>query len=175
MPIAKSPKKIVYLFGAGATHAELLNTYPNQTNEGIFFEKNGLLMAGVSKRVCEVAKKNGVFSKEINGLLSPAGLSNVSGRHIGYDIKSGNRFIEVKSRPKGKIQPFIKLHNNLLRSIGRGLSNYYIYIVYDMDAAPKLVIVPPEAVLSNLETEVNLLIRGKVYNKIKPEKLKGRI
>lgn len=96
---------------------------------------------------------------------------NVSGRHIGYDIKSGNRYIEVKSRPKGKIQPFIKLHNNLLRSIGRGLSNYYIYIVYDMDADPKLVVIPPETVLSNLETEVSLLIRGKVYNKLRPEKL----
>lgn len=96
---------------------------------------------------------------------------DVSIKHIGYDIKSGKRFIEVKSRPKSKIQPFIKLHNSLLRSIGKGLVNYYLYIVYDMDENPKLVIVPPEKILANLETEVSLLIRGKVYSKIKPEKL----
>lgn len=97
---------------------------------------------------------------------------NVSGRHIGYDIKSGRRFIEVKSRPTGRIQPYIKLHNNLLRSIGKGLSNYYLYIVYDMDVDPKLVIVPPEKIFNNLETEVSLLLRGKVYNKMRPEKLR---
>lgn len=96
---------------------------------------------------------------------------DVSKKLIGYDVKSGPRYIEVKSRPKSKIQPFIKLHNALLRTIGKGLANYYIYIIYDMENDPKLVIVPPEEVLKNLETEVSLLIRGKVYNKIKPEKL----
>lgn len=97
---------------------------------------------------------------------------DVSKKHIGYDIKSGKRFIEVKSRPKDKVQPFIKLHNALLRTMGTGLANYYLYIVYDMDNEPKLIIVPPKTIFSNLETEVNLLIRGKVYNHIKPEKLK---
>jgi hypothetical protein len=97
---------------------------------------------------------------------------DVSKKHIGYDIKSGKRFIEVKSRPKEKVQPFIKLHNALLRTIGVGLANYYLYIVYDIDKEPKLIIVPPKTIFSNLETEVSLLIRGKVYNHIKPEKLK---
>lgn len=96
---------------------------------------------------------------------------DVSKKRLGYDIKSGNRYIEVKSRPKSKIQSFIALHNHLLRSIGRGLVSYYIYIVYDMKNHPKLVIVPPEIVLKNLETKVSLIIRGKVYNKIKPIKL----
>jgi len=97
---------------------------------------------------------------------------DVSKKLVGYDVKSGNRFIEVKSRPKGNIQGFIKLHNSLLRTIGRGLANYYIYIVYDMDEEPKLVIVPPKVVLENLETEVSLLLRGKHYRQIKPHKLK---
>jgi len=97
---------------------------------------------------------------------------DVSKKHIGYDIKSDRRFIEVKSRPKDRVQPFIKLHNALLRTMGAGLSNYYLYIVYDMDKEPKLIIVPPNVIFSNLETEVSLLIKGKVYNKIKPEKLK---
>lgn len=96
---------------------------------------------------------------------------DVSKKRLGYDIKSGNRYIEVKSRPGSKIQPFITLHNHLLRSIGRGLSNYYVYLVYDMKNDPKLVIIPPEVVLKNLETKVSLLIRKKVYNKIKPIKV----
>lgn len=95
-------------------------------------------------------------------------------KRVGYDVKSGKRYIEVKSRPKGKIQPFIMLHNSLLRTIGKGLANYYIYIVYDMQNDPKLVIVPPEVIWKNLETDVKLFIRGKVYNKIKPKKLKRR-
>lgn len=96
---------------------------------------------------------------------------DVSKKRLGYDVKSGKRYIEVKSRPGSNIQPFISLHNHLLRSIGRGLSNYYVYIVYDMKDSPKLVIIPPEIVLKNLETKVSLLIRKKVYNKIKPIKL----
>lgn len=97
---------------------------------------------------------------------------DVSGKGLGYDVKSGNRYIEVKSRPGCRIQPFITLHNHLLRSIGKGLSNYYVYLVYDMNKEPKLVIIPPEVVLKNLETKVSLLIRKKVYNKIKSITLK---
>ena len=96
---------------------------------------------------------------------------DVSKKRVGYDIRSGNRYIEVKSRPGSKIQPFITLHNALLRTIGKGLANYYLYIVYDMAKEPKLVIVPPEVVLKNLETKVSLLVRKKVYSKIKPKKL----
>lgn len=96
-----------------------------------------------------------------------------SKKRIGFDVKSGNRFIEVKSRPGSNIQPCITLHNNLLRSIGgKGLSNYYIYVVYDMKINPKLVIVPPEIIFKNLETKVSLLLRRKVYNKIQIKKLR---
>lgn len=97
---------------------------------------------------------------------------DVSKKLLGYDMKSGSRFIEVKSRPGERIQPFITLHNALLRKLGKGLSRYYIYVVYDMRQEPKLVIIPPEIIFKNLETKVSLLIRGKVYNKIKSTKLK---
>lgn len=97
---------------------------------------------------------------------------DVSKKHIGYDVKSGSRYIEVKSRPGMKIQPFITLHNALLRKLGKGLSRYYIYVVYDMNKEPKLVIIPPEIIFKNLETKVSLLVRSKVYNKIKPVKLR---
>ncbi len=97
---------------------------------------------------------------------------DVSKKRISYDIKSGNRYIEVKSRPTGTLQPFITLHKALLRKLGRGLAHYYIYIVYDMDVEPKLVIILPETVFKHLETDVKLFLRNKVYNKIKPIRLK---
>jgi len=70
-------KKIVYLFGAGATHAELVNLYPKKVGDANFLDKNDLLIAGVSKRVCRNAKKTRVFSKQIRNLLSPVGLTNI--------------------------------------------------------------------------------------------------
>jgi len=99
---------------------------------------------------------------------------DVSKKRLGYDVKSGRRYIEVKSRPGKNIQQFILLHNHLLRSIGRGLANYYLYIIYDMEQEPKLVIVPPSVVLKNLETNVQLLVRKRVYGKIEPVNLKKR-
>jgi len=97
---------------------------------------------------------------------------NVSREYKGYDVKSGNRYIEVKSRYKSEIQPFITLNKTLLRTLGKKLVNYYVYAVYDMKRKPKLVIIPPDDIFKNLETDVSLKIRGKVYNKNKPEILK---
>ena len=69
--------KIVYLFGAGATHAELVNLYPEKITDPIFLKKNGLLMGDVSKRVCIRAKDEKYFSKRTLKLFSSAGLSNI--------------------------------------------------------------------------------------------------
>src|SRR2546427_12623094 len=71
-----APIKVAYLFGAGATHAELVNDHP-KGNDATFLARNGLLMHQVSKRVCENAKALGKFSRGVKDLLSPAGLSNV--------------------------------------------------------------------------------------------------
>lgn len=92
---------------------------------------------------------------------------DMSKKLIGYDVKSGNRYIEVKSRPGEKIQPHLTLYKGLLSKLGKNISHYFIYVVYDMDRAPKLVIIPPEVVFSNLEAEVKLIMRSKCYNKIK--------
>lgn len=47
------PKKVVYLFGAGATHAELANL------DGTLVEKGrGLLIRHVSARVIEKARRD---------------------------------------------------------------------------------------------------------------------
>jgi hypothetical protein len=45
--------KIVYLFGAGATHAELTNLDPD-----LIPEQRGLLIGHVSSRVIEIARKD---------------------------------------------------------------------------------------------------------------------
>jgi hypothetical protein len=68
---------IVYLFGAGATHAEFMNLHPKRTTDGNFLDKHSLLLADISMRVCGSAKKKQQFSPQIKPLLSPAGLSNV--------------------------------------------------------------------------------------------------
>jgi len=51
MPLGER-KKIVYLFGAGATHAELTNLEPD-----LIEEKSGLLIRYVSARAIERASK----------------------------------------------------------------------------------------------------------------------
>lgn len=96
-----------------------------------------------------------------------------SKKHIGYDIKSGNRFIEVKSSPKSAPYHFITLQDTLLRRLGKGIAHYYIYIVFDFGARknPSLIIIPPNTIFKNLHTAVKLSIPGKAYNKIQPIKL----
>jgi hypothetical protein len=71
------PKKIVYLLGAGATHAEYMNLYPTKVTDGNFLFHNSLLMADVSARTCQSAQQKKRFPKKIEVLLSPAGLSNI--------------------------------------------------------------------------------------------------
>jgi hypothetical protein len=70
-------KQIAYLFGAGATHAELANLFAKRMSDATFQERNSLLLADVSKRVCREAKRDRDFSKTIHNLLSPSGLSNI--------------------------------------------------------------------------------------------------
>lgn len=72
-----APKKVVYLFGAGATHAELTNLYPKQSINQGFLEKNGLLISQVSKRVFKNASDQGLLKKTIKNLLSYKTLSNI--------------------------------------------------------------------------------------------------
>lgn len=69
--------KIVYLFGAGATHAEILNLYPSKSGDAIFLKNNGLLLKHISERVIENAIKDGAFNKRQIKQISPAGLSNI--------------------------------------------------------------------------------------------------
>lgn len=76
MPKGKreTPLRIVYLLGAGATQAELMELSRNELDE-TFLEENSLLLANVSKRVCKAG--TAYFTTQVRALLSPAGLSNI--------------------------------------------------------------------------------------------------
>lgn len=66
------PKKIAYLFGAGATHAELAATDPNVENKN-----RGLLIDNVSRRVMDVAKLKPSYTKGIEPVAGAAGAPNI--------------------------------------------------------------------------------------------------
>jgi hypothetical protein len=70
--MASSPRKIAYLFGAGATHAELLVLDPDlESNE------QGLLISDVSKRVMFKASLNADYVKGIEVVSGVAGSLNI--------------------------------------------------------------------------------------------------
>ncbi len=66
------PKKIVYLFGAGATHAELENLSPD-----LIDEKFGLLMNNVSSRVIEAARRDSEYLKDVQMVSGTSGSLNI--------------------------------------------------------------------------------------------------
>lgn len=70
--MASSPRKIAYLFGAGATHAELLVLNPDlESNE------QGLLISDVSRRVMFKASLNADYVKGIEVVSGVAGSLNI--------------------------------------------------------------------------------------------------
>jgi hypothetical protein len=66
------PKKIVYLFGAGATHAELQNLDPD-----LIEERDGLLTGNVSSRVIERARRDERYMGEVAMVSSTSGSLNI--------------------------------------------------------------------------------------------------
>lgn len=80
-------KKITYLFGAGATHAEIINcadiivskenTNPEEVTDGVFKANNGLLISDVSKRVMRIAQQNVWFKSNEEIFTSAKGSLNI--------------------------------------------------------------------------------------------------
>lgn len=68
-------KKIAYLFGAGATHAEILNLEDSPDQK--FRDNNGLLISNVSKRVMKNARYNARFKKNVELVTSTEGSLNI--------------------------------------------------------------------------------------------------
>jgi hypothetical protein len=67
-------KKIAYLFGAGATHAEIMDSEDAQSEN--FIKKNGLLISHVSERVMEKAQKKKWF-RERKEIFANKGKFNI--------------------------------------------------------------------------------------------------
>jgi SIR2-like domain len=67
----EKPAKIVYLFGAGATHAELQNIEPDLTDE------RGLLVSHLSKRVIEKARRDMQYLKDVSTVSGTSGSLNI--------------------------------------------------------------------------------------------------
>ena len=65
-------KKIVYLFGAGATHAELTNL-----DSTLIEERDGLLISSVSARVIEKARRSQEYLRGIEMVSSTKGSLNI--------------------------------------------------------------------------------------------------
>lgn len=65
-------KKIAYLFGAGATHAELQNIEPYLVKE-----KDGLLINDVSSRVIEKARRSPDYFKDVEMVSATKGSLNI--------------------------------------------------------------------------------------------------
>ena len=67
-------KKIAYLIGAGATHAEMYNLEEDPSE--IYLQNNGLLISDVSKRVMKKAQNIKGFKKNVEFVTSPEGSLN---------------------------------------------------------------------------------------------------
>lgn len=66
------PKRIVYLFGAGATHAELKSLYPD-----LIDEQKGLLISQVSSRVIKEARNHKNFMRGVEMVSGASGSLNI--------------------------------------------------------------------------------------------------
>lgn len=66
------PKRVVYLFGAGATHAELKGLFPQLIEKG-----QGLLISDVSSRVIEKARLNPRYRSHIGMVSATTGSLNI--------------------------------------------------------------------------------------------------
>ncbi|SRR6266446_5019407 len=65
-------KRIAYLFGAGATHAELENVIPD-----LVVEREGLLISDVSARVIEKARQDSSYLRDMETVTATRGSLNI--------------------------------------------------------------------------------------------------
>jgi hypothetical protein len=70
-------KKVAYLFGAGATHAELVNLVPSLTDEDKVERRLGLLVSHVSSRVIEKASHDPAYLKGLELVTGTSGSLNI--------------------------------------------------------------------------------------------------
>lgn len=76
MPDSK-PQKIVYLFGAGATHAEMERMYEGLVTSDTEKDRIGLLMGNLSRRVLKQAQNEEIFEDILDTVTTPDGAENI--------------------------------------------------------------------------------------------------
>ena len=86
-----------------------------------------------------------------------------------YDVKSGNRYIEVKGSRSGKSPSFILVYPSFLWTLGKNIGRYYIYFVYNIkkNKNPKLLIIPPDIIFKSLRLSTKILLPRKAIGRIK--------
>jgi hypothetical protein len=88
---------------------------------------------------------------------------DVSSARCGFDIKSGDRRIEVKGQ-SNKRASWIWISNTIVRRLGKNLTNYYIYLVYDIKNKPKLKILDADTIFKNLKIDTLFLLTTAAIN-----------
>jgi len=134
----RKPLKVAYLFGAGATHAELANILPRLSSDASLQRNLGLLTSHLSARVMKEARAERGFLDDIEFLEPPHGSDSIesvtgtsgamniellislieNGKIRGWEQKTRTlkrlvqRDIEARLRPKKKVRFY--LHKALL-------------------------------------------------------------
>lgn len=82
----------------------------------------------------------------------------------GYNIKSGERLIDVKVDNKNKKGDLL-VSFNAFKKLGTQISNYYIYIVSGNEEKPELRILEPDFILRNFNLLTLINIKSDTINK----------
>jgi len=88
---------------------------------------------------------------------------DVSKDRCGFDIKSDDRYIEVKGQ-SSKRAGWFWINNSIVRNLGKNLANYWVYIVYDIKNQPKLKILEPDVIFKHLHIDTLFLLKTAVIN-----------
>lgn len=89
---------------------------------------------------------------------------DLSPKKCAYDIKSGNRLIEVKGT-KEKKPTWFYISPNILNKLGKEVARLYVYIVYDINNKPKLKIMETEDIFKSMKTFTQFFIPHSAISK----------
>jgi len=81
----------------------------------------------------------------------------------GYDIKSGDRLIDIKIN--GKKQADLLLSFSKFKKIGKDISNYYVYLL-DGEEKPTLRVLTPDFIIKNLKLLTLINIKSNLINRL---------
>ena len=116
------PKKIVYLFGAGATHAEITNTLDIETDSNQQ-DKYGLLIDHISERVLSKVKKKTDLSNNINYLLPDGRKGNIELLISLIEMNKLEKFEEITNELKQLVKKDI---NKIIKKASKS-GNFILY------------------------------------------------